>query len=393
MGERDGRKGGGVVTPHLARTVPFDELYRNLLAEKEAGNVRSQRDGDLELFTYSEACVYERRWTPWSLIARGLIVDAAAGQVVATPFPKFFNYGEARDTLPAESFTTTEKLDGSLGIVYHHGGRWRVATKGSLKSDQAKWAERWIHEVPATAKALRPGVTYLTEILYPENRIVIRYAYAGLVLLSAFDEAGEEFSRADLERASGVTGMQIVKAHEYDSLDALLDLAKTLAADREGFVVRFDSGLRIKIKGDEYCRIHRLVSDCTPLGVWEVMAAGDSLERVRKDLPEEFRRDFDTIYSILEEKSFAFQDQLAAAVKQTEHLSDKELGLQLQAREQSEVDRFIFPARKQDFIAQMANPGTAARRKAFMTFRPTGNRLLGYEPSSAMNRFAAEVAP
>src|SRR5436190_10295222 len=80
---------------HPARALSFDELDAGLRAEVAAGNVMPIRDGDLELFVYTNGCVYDRRWNLFSLISRGLILDTARREVVATPFPKFFNYGEA----------------------------------------------------------------------------------------------------------------------------------------------------------------------------------------------------------------------------------------------------------------------------------------------------------
>lgn len=53
---------------------------------------------------------------------------------VARPFPKFFNLDEAianGEQLPAEAFEVTEKLDGSLGILYWLDGEPRLATRGT----------------------------------------------------------------------------------------------------------------------------------------------------------------------------------------------------------------------------------------------------------------------
>ena len=61
--------------------------------------------------------------------------------VRATPFPKLFNYGEFGIALPDAPFEVFDKLDGSLGIVFHDGARWRVVTKGAFDSAQARWAQ------------------------------------------------------------------------------------------------------------------------------------------------------------------------------------------------------------------------------------------------------------
>jgi len=71
------------------------------------GYIREQQHPALPLriFTYTEKAVYDRHWTPATLACRGLIVDMR-GNVIARPFPKFFNHGEEADR-----------------EVHEHGGR------------------------------------------------------------------------------------------------------------------------------------------------------------------------------------------------------------------------------------------------------------------------------
>jgi RNA ligase len=95
----------------------------------------------LALWCYQSRCVFNDGWNEFTTLARGLILDAGTGRIVATPFPKFFNYGERGEEFPALPFETFEKLDGSLIILFHHRGRWLTATKGSFNSPQARWAQ------------------------------------------------------------------------------------------------------------------------------------------------------------------------------------------------------------------------------------------------------------
>ena len=92
-----------------------------------------------------------------TLAARGLILDHAARRIVATPFPKFFNAGERDGTIPDLPFETTEKLDGSLIIIFHHRGRWRTATTGAFDSDQAVWAQARLDALDGSGTALGLG--------------------------------------------------------------------------------------------------------------------------------------------------------------------------------------------------------------------------------------------
>lgn len=46
--------------------------------------------GELFIYNYSQKTVYENYWTDYTLQCRGLIADKE-GNIVARPFPKFFN--------------------------------------------------------------------------------------------------------------------------------------------------------------------------------------------------------------------------------------------------------------------------------------------------------------
>jgi len=116
---------------HLARTLTFEILYSKLQEEVDAKRVNEIKLGDLSLFTYSEQCVYDRLWNKYNTIARGLVLDVVNKEVVATPFPKFFNYGEEKVALPDEPFEAYEKYDGSLGIAFYYQDQWHVTRLGA----------------------------------------------------------------------------------------------------------------------------------------------------------------------------------------------------------------------------------------------------------------------
>lgn len=371
---------------HPAREMVFEELWAGLQAAKAEKLVVENVGADgLRLYCYSESCVYDRQWNDITMLARGIILDPGARRVVATPFPKFFNVGERADSIPDLPFETFEKLDGSLIILFHHNGEWRTATKGSLGSDQAKWAARWISSHGLAA--LDKETTYLAEAIYPENRIVVHYQHTGLTLLGAYHGDGRELGYEDLLDLGNRLGWRVAKRHSFASVSELLALAKTLPATEEGFVLRFSNGLRLKVKGDEYCRIHRLVSRLTPLAMWEAMHAGDDLEAVRRQLPEEFWADFDSITAVLRNNIDDLLAEVKAEAEGVAHLSDKEVGLRLNTFPER-VRRFIFNYRKSggDLLSGRS------RELVFRTVRPTGNRLAGYIPSYAINRVREEAA-
>lgn len=366
--------------PHAARTMAFSALYESLLAAKDQKLVAARVAGDGRvLFCYTKECVYSRAWSDVTTLARGLILDPAEQRVVATPFPKFFNLGERAEPLPALSFDVFEKLDGSLIILHHHGGKWHAATKGSFDSSQALWAERWLarHDL----SPLDPATTYLAEAIGPENKIVVPYPESALVMLAGYQGDGRELNTDELAEVANALGWRTARRFHYGSLQELVEAAGKLPATDEGFVLRFENGLRIKVKGDEYKRIHALISRVTPLAMWEALAAGDNMDLIRRELPEEFWGDFDSIVGLLKDSTERLLSRVREVAEPLTELSDKEVGLML-GDLPAEVRSFVFPYRKQggDLLSGKA------RNAVFRELRPTGNILAGYVPSYAMAR-------
>ena len=364
---------------HPAKKVPFDILYSNLRERESKGLIFVKTHDDLELFCYTEKCVYERAWDNYTLMARGLILCPEKKEVVATPFSKFFNYGEMSTSIPNLPFDVYEKMDGSLIITYWWNGDWRCATKGSLQSTQAGMARRLLTE--AQTKYFFRDSTYLFELVGPDNKIVVPYEKNELVILGGYFP-NREMDWPYLVELSFLSGIKLVERHSFESFSNLLTEASTLPSVREGFVIRFSDGVRIKVKGPEYLRIHNLIAGVTPLGIWNLMLSGDDLNKVRKEIPEEFWKDFDDICFLLKAEYQGLENEILNAYLETKHLTDKELGLALPYLEfRQQAKGFLFPYRKAG--AQVTEKMS---RSMYMCIRPTRNVLKGYTPSYTVNR-------
>lgn len=268
----------------------LDDLFDpGLLAEMlNGGYVRTQRHPavPLVIYNYTERAQYEQVWNPVTLACRGLICDAETGTVVARPFPKFFNHGQAGcATIPLTAAVhVTDKVDGSLGILYPTPDRWAVATRGSFTSDQALHAT-YVLRHRHTGFEPPAGHTVLVEIVYPENRIVVDYAgLDDLVLLGAVDVA-----------TGAVYGPEAVRtwpgprAQAFECATFADALALPPRSNAEGVVVRDRrTGATVKIKQIDYIELHRIVTGLSARTVWTHLCKGLPLDELIAPLPDEF---------------------------------------------------------------------------------------------------------
>jgi RNA ligase len=250
---------------------------------------RFAEDGQ-RILNYTDAAMYTPgAWNnPAVRICRGLIVSPL-DYVVARPWAKFFNHnqaeaGELDFDAPVE---VTDKLDGSLGIIHvAQDGSTRVATRGSFESEQAQHATRWLSERPGWVLDDSYGWTPLVEIIYPGNRIVCDYGDRDeLVLLGAVHiESGDYVGP---EAAARVTGWpyKLADTFEYMTLREALEAPPRPGA--EGLCVRYPDNRIVKIKQEDYVRLHRIVTGLSERSIWGAVTLGQSLEDVLAELPDE----------------------------------------------------------------------------------------------------------
>ncbi len=258
----------------------------NALVAQRYLSVQKHPEGELYICNYTAKAQYDAFWNDYTRMCRGLIIDPS-GRIRARPFAKFFNLGEVPlDELPKEPFEVYEKMDGSLGILYRLEGIPQIATRGSFVSEQAQVATRILHEkYQHLLPQLNPDYTYLFEIIYPENRIVVDYGpVRDLFLLAIVDtESGKELPLADI-------GFPLVKKH--NGIQHLTQMERDAAQqhigeNQEGFVIRFQSGMRVKVKSSEYVRLHRIITGLSVLDLWQYLSEGESLDELLEKVPDE----------------------------------------------------------------------------------------------------------
>lgn len=302
-------------SPLLNKNVDqiLDEL--NKLVDEGYLSCRPHPDyPQLRIFNYTDKCTYDKHWTEFTLSARGLVIDVDAKRLVALPFPKIFNFSEIgpidlKSLPPVDS--VVEKMDGSLGIVFFYDGVWNVATRGSFESEQAIWATAKLRKAIATGLVLEENYTYLMELIYPTNRIVINYGdVEWMIYLDSYDLRSYErlglVGYAPFKEYADLTGdystfgtVATYLKNDLQNMDVFLK--DESFKNKEGVVVIFSDGSRLKFKTEEYCLLHRVKFGLTPLAVWETMVQG-TIEAYAVQVPEEFRTLFETYHRTLKTK-------------------------------------------------------------------------------------------
>lgn len=240
------------------------------------------------IYNYSTKTQFERKWDMYTRICRGLIIDNDH-KIIARPFPKFFNLNEP-DEFAIDVGNITErpkfynKLDGVLGIMYPDNGEPAIATRGSFDNAQSQFGTQWIRE-RFVLSDFEPGYTYLFEIIHHSSRIVVNYDFEGLVLLAVLSIDGT--NEIDHIKEGLRLGIGFARDMTFTGILQLLDfLNKADGREIEGFVLKYSNGYRIKIKGEDYVRMHKIIFHTSSKDIWRAMQE-NRLESVYEVLPTE----------------------------------------------------------------------------------------------------------
>lgn len=318
----------------------FDmSMYEEML---KAGFVKVQRHPDfpdrLAIANYTKKAQTNYHWNAVTEQCRGLIFDPRTNEVIARPFRKFYNYDEpqADKIMGLEEIRAFDKMDGSLGIAYPIPGtdyeEYAIATRGSFASDQALWATAWLKERRAEMPFI-PNVTDLFEIIYPDNRIVVSYGeYEGLKYLGSINTHNGHFVYEDDmfdDRAELLyTG----------TLEGLMNRAAR--SNAEGFVVVASGNRRVKVKYEEYVRLHRIVTNLSERAVWEMMKGPhpENIDDLSMQVDEEHRKWMHDVANDLVDMYWASHHQVWYAYDEVKDLpTRKEQALAVKAEFEDKV--------------------------------------------------------
>lgn len=243
---------------------------------------------------------------------RGIIFNNH-GILISRPFHKFFNVGEREETFCNNidlsiPHIVLEKVDGSMiRPVRMANGKIRLGTKMGV-TEVSMQAEVWLASKPQyymdwLDNKVSMNYTPIFEWISPENKIVVNYDEANLVLLAIRDN----YTGAYLPIDQFDSPFDTVNSKGMISGNVEDHIANTrMEEGREGDVICFENGHRVKIKNEWYVRVHR---------------AKDKINQEWKIVDLIMNHQLDDLYPVLDAEDFnrvkAFEKKFSDAYIET----------------------------------------------------------------------------
>lgn len=202
---------------------------------------------------------------------RALTLEEGSWNVVARSFHRFFNYGEMlelTDKFNWNQFEASSKEDGSLMVMYHYDGEWRVNTRGSFaKGTICEGGPTWedtfwkIINKDEVDGYLKKEFSYVFELCTMFNKIVRAYPEPTAYLTGMFhNESGYDYESRVITETAHIMGWKTPDFYTFNNADEVVGYLSNseLDATFEGFVLRDPNGLRLKVKNARYVALHHL---------------------------------------------------------------------------------------------------------------------------------------
>lgn len=289
---------------------------------------------------------------------RGIKFCSTTGRILARPYGKFHNLGECEgwrteDVDLTKPHVVLDKLDGSMvhTMIRPETGAMHLMTRMG-ESLQALAAFAFLlgkatygNGIIELAKS-HPTKTFIFEYVGPNNRIVIPYEKEELIMTAIRDIYTGEYTTMGMMTALAAE-YNIPVVQEYTGFaDGYLPLHVACDDEKEGCVVRFDSGAMVKIKSEIYVRKHKSKELTeTVKGVVQLLVDG-TLDDVIPQLEE-------SIVCRINDYERAFFDRLGQLheglrhiLSGTKHMEQKEFALHIQATYPKVTQKLLFMTRK-----------------------------------------------
>ena len=229
-------------------------------------------------------------------VCRGIILNRDNDwKPVCYPYEKFFNWGEKEASqIDWRHYPNIyEKLDGSLISLWYYDYKWHVSTSGTpdamcyvggtnfLFRDLfwKVWNELG-YKLPDVSKcAGLLDFTYMFELMTPFNRVVVDHKKNDIKLHGARGLISLQERDPDYIVQEFDLNWKTVKKYNFKNLFEIIDMTKTMKGiEQEGFVVCDYKFNRIKIKCDDYVKLHHCVSGMSTRKMIEIIQKNETEE-------------------------------------------------------------------------------------------------------------------
>ncbi len=236
---------------------------------------------------------------------RSIVIDCDKEAIVLCPFKKFMNLNECEENFidnirkEIESARTVEisnKLDGSMQSANWYNGKLIVSGSQAIDPEQSWRLQdgiRMLNENPKYIEMISysPSYTFIFEYISLKDAHVVKYKteQEGMYLIGIRNNKnGEQLPYDAILRIADFFGIKSTWTYNKTFNDVLNDIQTIRSDEQEGFVLNID-GHMVKVKGDDYIKIHGILSKYSSPNIVIKNIADGTFDDLVAKVPDRFR--------------------------------------------------------------------------------------------------------
>lgn len=247
------------------------------------------------------------------LECRSVVIDLEAEAIVIAPFRKFRNLNECpendikivtEEIKNARTVEITNKLDGSMQCLRWYNGDYFMTGSQALDPDKswrlADGISRLTNKYKVMAKE-NENLTFIFEYISLADAHVVKYTkeQEGLYLIGIRDVyTGRQYSYKEISDFATKYDIPMTEIFDKTFDEVLNDIRTIKSDDMEGFVVNID-GHMIKVKGDDYVQIHKVLSKISSINLIIKSIAEDTIDDLYSKVPAAYKPRVRTVEKIV----------------------------------------------------------------------------------------------
>lgn len=239
---------------------------------------------------------------------RGLVIDINRGEIVCSPYRKFFNLNELEECsfdniinamAKADTVEFTDKLDGSMQSARFYYGKYLLNGMSEMNIKESWRLQTGMRLMGENYKRMlrdNADCTFIFELIAYKDRHTVLYDKDELVLTGIRDVNTGYTYNNNLVKLIADTYNVPSAVIEKKTITEVLAEAKVLPSnEKEGWVLNID-GYRVKIKCDDYVQISRVLGTySSDNAIVKAIADGtmdDVLSKVPSNYIKRIKEDF-----------------------------------------------------------------------------------------------------
>lgn len=279
--------------------IKYLEINQGDLILVRYGKFSSAGDGQYEI-------TVEDLWNAdngFFLECRSVVINLKTEEIVIAPFKKFRNLNECpendikvvtEEIKNAKTVEITNKLDGSMQCVRWYNGEIFMSGSQAINPDMSWRLADGILRLTDNNKCMakeNPSLTFIYEYISLPDAHVVKYTkeQEGLYLIGIRDvNTGRQYSYKEVAEYAAKYHVPMTEIFDK-TFDEVLEEVKTIKSDEmEGFVINID-GHMIKVKGDDYTQIHRVLSKISSINLIIQSVAEDNVDDLYSKVPAAYK--------------------------------------------------------------------------------------------------------